>query len=80
MKQLKIYAIISVVLGVLSFIGIILSHLALTDISHCEPNTDMEWKIVQAGFVVIILFHVFVFITLYRLFIFLRKENRIIST
>jgi len=79
MKQLKIYATISVVLGVLSVIGIVLSHLALTDISHGESNTDMEWKIVQVGFGIIILFHVFVFMTLYRLFIFLKKEFRIKS-
>lgn len=79
MKQLKIYAVISVVLGVLSIIGIVFSHLALTDISHGESNTEMEWKIVQAGFGIIILFHVFVFMTLYRLFIFLKKEYRIKS-
>ena len=79
MKQLKTYAIISVILGVFSVIGIVLSHLALTDISHGESNVDLEWKIVQIGFVVIILFHVFVFMTLYRLFIFLRKEYRIKS-
>ena len=79
MKQLKIYAVISVVLGVLSIIGIVFSHLALTDISHGESNTEMEWKIVQAGFGIIILFHVFVFMTLYRLFIFLKNEYRIKS-
>lgn len=70
MKQLKIYASISVILGILSIIGIVFIHLALTDISHGETDVDLEWKIVQAGFVIIILFHVFVFMTLYRLFIF----------
>ncbi|MFC2093220.1 hypothetical protein ACFLSV_04905 [Bacteroidota bacterium] len=77
MKQLKIYATITFILGLLSIIGIVLSHLALTDINHGEVNADIEWKVVQVGFVIIILFHVFVFMTLYRLFIFLKKENRI---
>ena len=77
MRQLKIYAVITFIFGVFSIFGIVLSHLALTDISHGEPDTIVEWKIVQAGFVIIIIFHVFVFTTLYRLFIFLRKEYRI---
>ncbi len=72
MKQLKTYSIVTIVFGIISIVGIIFSHLALTDIWHGEPNLDMEWKIVQVSFFFIILFHVSTFITLYKLLNFLK--------
>jgi hypothetical protein len=77
MKKLKTYAIVSFMLGIMSVAAIIFSHLALTDIWHGEPNPGTEWKVVQIGFAFIILFHISVFLTLYNLFSFLKKEFRL---
>ena len=77
MKLLKTYSIVTIVFGIISVVGIIFSHLALTDIWHGEPNTGTEWKVVQVAFFFIILFHVSAFITMYKLLNFLKRENKI---
>jgi hypothetical protein len=39
--------IVTIILGVLSLAAMVLSHLALVDISHGEENVSLEWAIVQ---------------------------------
>ncbi len=60
-------------LGILSVIGLVMSHLALTDISHCEPDLTFEWKALQISFLVIITFHVSAIYTLTRV---LRQNDK----
>jgi hypothetical protein len=52
MKNSNVYSIFTLVLSVVVLIGIVLSHLALTDIYHgIEPNLDTEWWIVRVTFI-----------------------------
>jgi hypothetical protein len=50
------------------------SHLALTDISHGESNLSLEWTVLQISFGVIIIFHIFALITLIRLYRYLTSK------
>lgn len=45
-------------LGVVSSGGILLAHLALTDIFHGEADLTLEWNLLRVAFVAIIAFHV----------------------
>ena len=44
--------------GVLSFTAFVLERLALTDILHGEPDLQLEWAVVNAAFLPVVLFHV----------------------
>jgi hypothetical protein len=44
--------------GVLSFGVFILERFALTDILHGEPDLQLEWAVVNAAFLPVVLFHV----------------------
>jgi DNA-binding CsgD family transcriptional regulator len=51
MKRTKVYAVLMLVLSFFILMGIVLSHLALTDIYHgIEPNLETEWWIVRITF------------------------------
>ena len=50
--------IATICLGVLSFAAFVLERLALTDIFHGEPDLDLEWMLVNAALLPILLFHV----------------------
>lgn len=54
-------------LGTLSFLAIVLAHLALTDIYHGETDVSVEWRAVQGAFGVIIAFHGAALMALIRL-------------
>lgn len=65
MQKLKSFAKISLLLGIFSVLGLIFSHLALTDIWHgVEANLNQEWQMVRIGFLLTTLFHVSAFVTL----------------
>lgn len=66
MKDIKIFIWTAISLGALSFISIIFSHLALTDIYHGEPNTVMEWNILSISALVLLAFIVIALFTLIR--------------
>ena len=54
MKTLKL---LTLFLGILTLIGLVLSHLALTEIYHnTEPNLDIEWNIVRTTFLITLIF------------------------
>jgi uncharacterized membrane protein len=63
MKKLKISVTVTAVLGFLSLIALILMYLALSDIFK-EPDSILEWKIVQFSWITIILFVVSTFFTI----------------
>ena len=55
MEKDKVIAILILVLSGLVLIGVLLSHLALTDIYHgIEPNLETEWWIVRITFVLVV--------------------------
>jgi hypothetical protein len=49
MGGLRRLATITLVFATLSAIALVLSHLALTDIWHGEPDAHLEWRILQAS-------------------------------
>lgn len=66
MIRLRISALISFGLGLLSLVAVYMCHLALTDIYHGEADTSLEWGAVQICFVVIIAFQVSALLTLWQ--------------
>lgn len=59
--------VITLILGALSMTGILISHLAFTDIAHGEPDLTLEWKALQISFLTMIIFHLAAFYTLGKL-------------
>jgi uncharacterized membrane protein len=53
MKKLRIWASITLTMGILGLIALVLMFLALVDISHGEENVVGEWLIVRLGLLVI---------------------------
>jgi len=47
MKNLKTLIRVTIGLGVLSLLGGVFSHLALTDINHGEAELTLEWTILR---------------------------------
>ena len=74
MKELRNIARIAVVLGIVSIVAVVLSHLALTDIAHGEPDVTGEWLMLQVAFGAIVAFQAVALTTLVR---FLRTQKRI---
>lgn len=48
MRDLKTQIRVTLVLGALSLIAGLLTHLALTDIYHAETDVSLEWNVVRA--------------------------------
>lgn len=80
MLKLKIAAIITIILGIISLGWIFYDYLALTDIVY-QYGSDLESKrrIVTLGFIPIILFHFAFFACMYFLFDFLKEQKTIIK-
>jgi hypothetical protein len=80
MWKLKIFAIVTVILGIISLGWVIYDYLALTDISYNIGN-DLVFKrrTVTMGFIPILLFHFFFFATMYLLFDFLKGQKILIK-
>lgn len=53
MKKLKFWAWLSLALALLALASLLFMHFALTDISHGEQDTNLEWTILRLGFLVI---------------------------
>jgi len=64
MKKLRLSATVTVILGSASLIALVLMFLALSDISDKEPDTLLEWKIVQFSWITMLLFIISTFITI----------------
>ncbi|MFH1941193.1 MAG: hypothetical protein ABIL68_03735 [bacterium] len=64
MTKIKKYAMITVTLACFSFIALLFSHLALTDIYHGETNVNMEWTILRVAAIVFLAFIVSTIFTL----------------
>ena len=55
---------VSIILGIISLLGLLLCHLALTDIAHGEPGLNLEWIILRLSAVIFLFFIGSTFITL----------------
>ena len=64
MKNLKKNILFTRILAVICLIAGLLSHLALTDIAHGEPDLEGEWAIVQVSAFLVLLFILITLITL----------------
>jgi len=58
MKNPRTLLRVAVVAGLLSTAAFILGRLAMTDIFHGEPDLTLEWNVVSATFLPVLLFHV----------------------
>lgn len=68
MKTLKILSVVSFILGIITLISLLFSHLALTDIYHnIEPNLNTEWNAVRLSYLLTLIFVVISLITIWRL-------------
>ena len=67
MNSLRRNVWISLVLGVLSLASMVICFLALVDVFHGEIDLSTEWKALRLCFSIILIFNVFVVITLVRL-------------
>lgn len=57
---------ISIVLGAMALVGLVVAHLALTDIYHAEGDLRAEWAALRASIAVVALFVVVALATLWR--------------
>lgn len=76
MLKLRISAIITILLGIVSLVWVIYDYIALADIMYnysIDPGPKQHS--VTLGFIPIILFHVAFFITMYFLFAFLKDHK-----
>ncbi len=66
MNDLKKFIRMSMALGVLALLALAFSHLALTDIAHGESDVSLEWYILRASALVILMFIALTLVTLRR--------------
>jgi len=64
MKNLKISATITLVLGGLAILAVIFLFLALSDIAHNEPDLSLEWRIAGISMMVLGIFIISTFTTI----------------
>ncbi|HLA90976.1 MAG TPA: hypothetical protein VJL28_11160 [Gemmatimonadaceae bacterium] len=55
------------VLGIVSLVAVLTSHLALTDIYHAEGDVDLEWGVLRVSLGVIVVFQLCALLTLRRI-------------
>ncbi len=48
----------TIVVGLLSLVSFVFERLALTDIFHGEPDLSLEWTIVNAALIPLVVFHI----------------------
>jgi hypothetical protein len=67
MKDFRCHIKIGIVLGFLALASLGLGHLALTDIAHGEADLALEWNVLRAAALVILVFATFSLVTFGRL-------------
>jgi hypothetical protein len=72
MTPLRRAVLLTLLLGGLSVLAVFASFLALTDIGHGESDLTLEWSILRAAFLVIVLFQISALVTLGRVWRVLR--------
>lgn len=66
MSNLKTQIRVTIVLGVLSLLAVLITHLALTDIYHGEADVTLEWGVVRICALVLLVFIGMALLTLRR--------------
>jgi hypothetical protein len=56
MSNLKTQIRVTIVLGMLSLLAVLITHLALTDIYHSEADVTLEWSVVRICALVLLVF------------------------
>jgi len=56
MSNLKTQIRVTIVLGTLSLLAVLITHLALTDIYHGEADVTLEWSVVRICALVLLVF------------------------
>ncbi len=56
MSKIKKYSIVTMILSVFSFLALIGSHLALTDIYHGGEDLSLEWSVLRIAAVIFLAF------------------------
>jgi hypothetical protein len=64
MKNLKISATITLVLGVFAILAMTFLFLALSDIAHNEPDLSLEWRVAGISMMVLGIFILSTFTTI----------------
>ncbi len=68
MNNLQKQIVATIALGVLSLVGGVFAHLALTDIYHGEDNLSLEWNVLRICALVFLTFISFTLFTLRKSF------------
>ena len=79
MVKVRISAVISVILGIISLAWVIYDYIAVNDIVYTFGENLTQRRYVTLGFIPIILFHFFFFLTIYFVFDFLKSQKAIIK-
>lgn len=72
--------ILDQILAITSIAALLLSHLALTDIAHGEPDLSGEWLILQLTALLLLIFIVLTLVTLRRVLKDQQDHNSISNT
>jgi hypothetical protein len=66
MAHVRLLVRLTLAAGALSLLALVVSHLALVDVAHGAAYPAVEWRALQASFVLIVLFHLLALWTLVR--------------
>ncbi|MCP4021597.1 MAG: hypothetical protein GY729_07130 [Desulfobacteraceae bacterium] len=66
MVQIKKYAVITIILAIVSMIMLGISHLALTDIYHGQEDLSYEWAFLRISALIFIVFIISTIFTLQK--------------
>jgi hypothetical protein len=72
MRPLRRAVLLTLFLGGLAMLAVVASFLALADIGHGESDLTLEWSVLRAAFLVIVLFQISALVTLGRVWRVLR--------
>ena len=80
MFKLKLSAIITILIGIVSLLWTIYDYIALTNAVYKYGDNLIDWwRMVSIGFIPIILFHISAFVTIYFLFGYLKKQKEVLK-
>jgi uncharacterized membrane protein len=64
MKNFKLSATFTMILGILSVLALIFLFLALSDIAHAKEDLTLEWFVTRASMIILAAFTISAFVTL----------------
>jgi|WetSurMetagenome_2_1015567.scaffolds.fasta_scaffold150655_2 hypothetical protein len=80
MFKLKLSAVITILIGIVSLVWTVYDYIALTNaVYNYGQNLIDWWRIVSYGFIPVVLFHISAFVTIYFLFGYLKQQKKILK-